>query len=205
MIHLITSSHPSSRYPGKNDRLGRFTTDWAAIAAQYCDEPVKFYHAGPYRPIWLPLTWYHVQTDPDDDHLTAIQKAEEGATPQPDDVLVLAQLTQPLRSRWLLDEAVELCRNEKKPVISAVEHKNPSWRLVEKDGSWGSKKTIWKPFHDGRIYAWQPGQLADIFNHSAPHAVLHSGESWCLVDVDIRTDLPPGLESIWAHSLNCVD
>ncbi len=204
MIYLLVTTHPSRRYPGKNGLLARFTFDWAAAAALHCQEDVKIVHAGPFRPTWLPVKVEHIATPQNSgSHLADVLHAETALAPELSDVMVLAQLTQPLRHVCLLAEVVEALRRTGRSVITAAAQPSAEWRRTDAAGRWGDKTTARTELHhDGALYAWRPGRAADIFNREFPHAVVRTGCRWALVDVDQRGDLPSTLPTLWAHALH---
>ena len=204
MICLLITTHPSRRFPGKNAALARYTLDWAGAAALYCREEVKIVHAGPQRPAWLPPKVQHIHTDPDSgSHLADVLHAEEVLAPAAGDVMVLAQLTQPLRHVCLLAEVAEELRRSGLCVITAAAQPSAEWRRTDASGRWGDKATSRiELHHDGTLYAWRPGMAADIFDREFPHAVLRTGCRWALVDVDHPEDLPTCLPTLWAHALH---
>lgn len=204
MIYLLVTTHPSRRYPGKNGLLARFTFDWAAAAALHVQEDVKIVHAGPTRPAWLPVKVEHIATPQDSgSHLADVLHAETALAPALSDVMVLAQLTQPLRHVCLLAEVVEELRRTGRSVITAAAQPSAEWRRTDAAGRWGDKTTARTELHhDGTLYAWRPGRAADIFNREFPHAVVRTGCRWALVDVDQRGDLPSTLPTLWAHALH---
>lgn len=204
MIYLLITTHPSRRFPGKNAILARYTLDWAAAAALHCREEVKIVHAGPERPAWLPVKVEHISTDPDSgSHMADVLHAETALAPALSDVMVLAQLTQPLRHVCLLAEVVEELRRTGRSVITAAVQPSAEWRRTDAAGRWGDKATARTELHhDGTLYAWRPGRVADIFDRKFPHAVVRTGCRWALVDVDLREDLPATLPTLWAHALH---
>ncbi len=204
MIYLLITTHPSRRFPGKNDILARYTLDWAAAAALYCEEEVKIVHVGPEWPVWLPVKVQHVPTARDSgSHLADVLQAEEVLSPALGDVLVLAQLTNPLRRVSLLREVVQEVRRTGRSVITAAVQPSFEWRRTDDAGRWGDKTTACTELHhDGSLYAWSAGRTHDIFDRSFPHSVVKTGCRWALVDVDLRGDLPETLPTLWAHSLH---
>lgn len=204
MIYLLITTHPSRRFPGKNARLARYTLDWAGAAALWCREDVTIVHAGPHRPVWLPPKVTHIHTDPESgSHLADVLHAEEVLAPSAGDVMVLAQLTQPLRSVHLLAEIAEELRRSGRSVITAAAQPSTEWRRTDAAGRWGDKASARiELHHDGTLYAWRPGRAADIFDREFPHAVLRTGCRWALVDVDHPDDMPECLPTLWAYALH---
>ncbi len=201
MIYVLITTHPSTRFPGKNGLLARYTLDWAAAAALYCHEVVKIVHAGPTRPDWLPPQVLHLPVA-GHSHCADVWEAEQMLKPGGDDVLVLAQLTQPLRHVELLQRAAELARTTRQTVITAAQQPAPAWRAVAPDGTWGRKNKVSRLYHDGTLYAWLPGRSAAIFDRTAPHVILSTGCRWALVDIDEPGDLPASLPTLWANALH---
>lgn len=201
MIYVLITTHPSRRFPGKNALLARYTLDWAAAAALYCHEEVKIVHAGPERPDWLPPKVGHLNVL-GVDHADDVRRAEQKLTPSADDVLVLAQLTQPLRQVSLLQRAADLVRTTRQTVITAADQPSPAWRAVAPDGTWGAKNKDVRRHHDGTLYAWLPGRSSAIFDRTAPHIILSTGCRWALVDIDEAGDMPTSLPTLWANALH---
>lgn len=201
MIYVLITTHPSTRFPGKNALLARYTLDWAAAAALYCHEKVIIVHAGPEPPDWLPPKVLHLNVR-GANHADDVWQAEQMLNPGGDDVLVLAQLTQPLRHVSLLRQAADLVRVSRKTVISAATQPWPAWRWTAPDGTWDPKGRAERLVHDGVLYAWLPGHSREIFCHEEPHAILPTGCRWSLVDVDEPGDLPASLPTLWANALH---
>lgn len=201
MIYVLLTTHPSTRFPGKNAILARYTLDWAAAAALYCHEEVKIVHAGPERPDWLPPKVLHLHVA-GHSHRDDVWEAEQLLDPAEQDVLVLAQLTQPLRHVSLLQAAADLVRSSRKTVISAATQTWNAWRWAAHDGTWGPKGRADRLVHDGVLYAWKRGHSREIFDHEAPHAILSTGCRWALVDIDEPGDLPTSLPTLWANALH---
>lgn len=200
MIFLLVTTHPSKRLPGKNDALFHFTADWAAIAAQHCGELVTMVHIGPLPAKNLPLKWLHLDID-EGSHYDDIASAEEMLAPDPHDVFALAQVTQPLRSRHLLADAVARVRSENQPLITVQKMPARYWRLTDDFGRRPKKDEFDELVHDGSLFAWLPGQLPAIFDHTAKKSVLEIDRRWGLIDIDVAGDIPPALPALWADSL----
>lgn len=201
MIYVLITTHPSRRFPGKNALLARYTLDWAAAAALYCQEEVKLVHAGPTPPDWLPPKVQHLNVL-GVDHADDVRRAEQKLNPAADDVLVLAQLTQPLRHVELLQRAADLVRTTRQTVITAADQPAQAWRLTAPDGTWGPKGGAQRRVHDGTLYAWLPGRSDAIFDRTAPHVILSTGCRWALVDIDEPGDMPTSLPTLWANALH---
>jgi hypothetical protein len=201
MIYVLITTHPSTRFPGKNALLARYTLDWAAAAALYCHEKVIIVHAGPEPPAWLPPKVLHLSV-PGANHADDVRLAEQMLKPAADDVLVLAQLTQPLRHVSLLQQAADMVRATRQTVITASLQPDQAWRVTAPDGTWGEKNQGCVFLHDGTLYAWQSGQSDAIFDRTAKHAGLHTGCRWAMVDIDAPGDLPASLPTLWANALH---
>lgn len=201
MIYVLITTHPSTRFPGKNAILARYTLDWAAAASLYCHEEVRIVHAGPERPDWLPPKVFHLHVA-GHSHCDDVWEAEKLLNPAEQDVLVLAQLTQPLRHVALLQQAADLARSSRKTVISAATQPWKAWRWTAPDGTWSPKGRAERLVHDGVLYAWQRGHSQEIFYHEEPHAILPTGCRWALVDIDEPGDLPASLTTLWANALH---
>ena len=202
MIHVLITVKESTRFPGKNRKLAPYTILWLLNEMAYSEEPVRVYTVGDRSelPFRLPQGWTHLRTDASG-HCEDIKYAESIIAPAEQDVMVLAQVTQPLREHGLLERVVRAIRRGASSCITAKELKSQSWRALEIGGKWSEKETVSELVTDGCLYAWRPGHSADIFKPDAEHAVVKSHLSWGLVDVDTASDIPPALKAMAAELL----
>lgn len=200
MLHVLLTVKPSTRCPGKNRLLWPFTYLWLLAEAAATEEEVRLYLVGEAEEVPpLPPTVQHLPIC-HANHRRKVELAEEVISPAADDVLVLAQLTQPLRERGLLRRVVEACRRSGRATVTATAADLPDWRVLTFEGEW-SRRTDDVPCHllDGALYAWQRGRSCDIFTAAAPHEVVLRTRSSYVVDVDIAADIPPALAAAWAE------
>lgn len=195
MIHIFITHKQSERFPNKNETLLPHTVAWLEKAIPLLKEACQVYCAGALIE-GLPASWTYLPLNTNKEHRLVVSEAEQMASPQQGDVCVLTQLTQPLRDTTLLHRAVSLCRESGKTVISATQMPDPTWRRIDAHGSWSSSKKHHRfLFHDGRLYAWQPGRSHEIFDCNTPHAVVRS-EIPFIIDVDTPDDWTSELRSL---------
>lgn len=197
MIHVLITVKESERFPGKNRKLAPYTILWLLKEIAYHDEDVKVYTVGKRSelPFRLPSRWQHIQTATEG-HLKDIELAEHQIAPQADDIMVLAQLTQPLREHGLLERIVKAVRSKAKSAVTVSEITSHAWRTMQNGGMWHIKKAERHYILNGQLYAWKPGYAADIFNPQAQHAMVLSEQGWGNVDVDFPGDMPPALSAM---------
>lgn len=151
-------------------------------------------------PLRLPVGWRHIRTA-GESHQADIELAENLISPSPEDVMVLVQVTQPLREPGLIDKAIRAIRAGADSCVSVTEQREDSWRSVQGASHWGNKLEKKRHVVDGQIYAWKPGQVKKIFTPTASHTFISSSQRWGYVDIDERSDLPPGLKAMAADLL----
>lgn len=202
MIHVLITVKESTRFPGKNRRLAPYTILWLLNEIAYLQESVQVYTVGERSqlPLRLPVGWQHISTN-GKIHREDVEYAEQQIAPAAEDVMVLVQLTQPLREHSLLERAVRCIQAGHTACVSAAEQPADAWRTVSPTGTWEPKQKADRLIVDGQLYAWKPGHTAEIFNPQARHMVILSHHRWGLVDVDTPEDIPPALSSMAAELL----
>lgn len=166
-------------------------------------EPVRVYTVGERSelPLRLPVGWRHISTECRS-HREDVEFAEQQIKPAAGDVMVLVQVTQPLREHSLLERAVRCIRSGHACCVTAAECPADAWRNVNSNGgSWGLKLNTARLVADGQLYAWAPGHAADIFNPQARHMVILTRHRWGTVDIDTEEDIPPALSAMAAELL----
>lgn len=200
MIHVLITVKPSTRLPGKNARLAGYSVGWLAWELLHEVEPVQVWTVGSREelPGFLPPAWRHIECATGS-HRGDIEHAEALIRPAAGDVLVLVQLTQPLRRRGLLHDVVARAR-ERGCAVTGCLGRQEDWRTVERGGCWQGKKGQRVLLHDGALYGWQPGKAGAIFCAAAEHGVVinYAGQP---VDVDEAADMPGCLAGAWAEML----
>lgn len=199
MIHILITVKKSKRFPGKNRLLAPYTIAWILNETAYMEEQVQVYTVGERSelPLRLPVGWRHIRTACRN-HKEDVETAESRIAPNAEDVMLLLQLTQPLREHGLLERAVHCIRAGHECCVSAAELPDNKWRLVDDNGSWSKKELGTQLLADGQLYAWRPGHSADIFNPQARHMVILSKHRWGLIDIDVADDMPPALDMMVA-------
>ncbi len=189
MLHVLITVKPSTRYPGKNARLAGYTLAWLAWELLHEAEPVQVWTVGARAelPELLPPAWRHIECATGS-HRGDIEHAEAVICPAAGDVLVLAQLTQPLRRRGLLHE-VAACTREHGCTVTGCLGRQDDWRTLGEGGRWQPQKGQRVLLHDGALYGWLPGKVGAIFTPGAEHGVVinYAGQP---VDVDEAADMP---------------
>ena len=202
MIHVLITVKESKRFPGKNRLLAPFSILWLVNEIAYMEEDVKVYTVGERTelPLRLPVGWQHIRTE-GESHQADIELAEAQISPAAEDVMVLVQVTQPLREPGLIDKAIRAIHDGAVCCVSVTEQREDSWRTVQGSGNWNNKSEQKRHVVDGQIYAWKPGYVEKIFSPTANHALISSSQRWGYVDIDERSDLPPGLKAMAADLL----
>ncbi|MBQ8516401.1 MAG: glycosyltransferase family 29 protein [Akkermansia sp.] len=202
MIHVLITVRESSRFPGKNRKLAPYTIAWLLTEMAYCRETVKVYTVGKRSelPLRLPVGWVHIPTSCRS-HREDVEEAELRIQPAAEDVMLLVQVTQPLREHGLLEQAVRCIREGHTGCVTATQQPASNWRMLNDNGSWGVPQKGSRLVADGQLYAWRPGCAAEIFNPSARHMIILTHHRWGMVDIDVPEDMPPGLPAMAAELL----
>ncbi len=202
MIHVLITVKRSERFPGKNRLMAPYTILWLLNELAYMEESVQVYTVGEraQMPLRLPVGWRHIRTA-GLSHQDDVAQAECEIAPAADDVLMLVQVTQPLREHGLLERACQALRDGADSCVSVTELPTDDWRDVRDGGQWGKKENRHRHIVDGKLYAWKPGHGADVFDASKPHILIPSTQRWGYVDVDTAADVPPGLQAMAAALL----
>ena len=182
--------------------LAPYSILWLVNEIAYMEEPVQVYTVGERAelPLRLPVGWRHIRTA-GTGHQADIEYAEKQIAPGADDVLVLVQVTQPLREAGLLARAVRAIRGGAGSCASVTEQPDDAWRTVQGQGRWSGKTAEKRHVVDGQIYAWKPGMAGSIFSPGTDHALIQGSQRWGYVDIDVPADLPPGLKGMAAELL----
>ena len=202
MIHILITVKESTRFPGKNRKLASYTILWLLKEMAYISETVRVYTVGERSelPLRLPVGWQHISTN-GKSHQEDVEYAERQISPAAGDVMVLAQVTQPLREHSLLERVVRCIQSGNTSCVTATERPIDAWRSVNDDGSWKGKIASTRLVIDGQLYAWSPGCAAEIFLHDIHHKVILTHHRWGVVDVDTPEDIPPALSAMAAELL----
>ncbi len=202
MIHVLITVKESSRFPGKNRKLAPYTIAWLLSEMAYSEESVRVYTVGKRSelPLRLPVGWKHIPTACMS-HREDVETAERQIQPAAGDVMVLLQVTQPLRRLGLLEQAVRCIHAGNACCVTAAEMPVANWRVVNNNGSWGVPQKGNQLIADGQLYAWQPGRAAEIFHPQARHMIILTPHRWGMIDIDRPEDMPPGLSAMAAELL----
>lgn len=201
MIHVLITVKESERFPGKNRFLAPYTITWLLNEIAYIKEDVTVHTVGRRSelPLRLPHSWLHINTECVS-HLEDIEYAEKQISPKEGDVMVLAQVTQPVREPFLLEQCIDCIRRGHKSCITVANLDSSSWRTVI-DTRWNKKTEESELKISGQLYAWRPGFCKDIFDPHSDHGIVFTNSSWGLIDIDKREQVPPALSAICADTL----
>lgn len=199
MIHVLITAHESSRFPGKNRRLAPFSIVWLLNEIAYSEEAVQVYTVGDRSefPFRLPVAWRHIRLKVPR-HREVVERAEREIAPAAGDVLVLVQLTQPLREHGLLERIVASVRSGKSSAMTVSQLPCQGWRELDAEGCPRPKERRQAVMADGLLYAWTPGHAAEIFAPCRAQAVVPTEQHWGIVDINEPGDIPPALEAMAA-------
>lgn len=200
MIHVLITVKPSTRCPGKNAELARYTVPWLANELLHTPEEVRVYTVGVRTelPDDLPQSWQHIECATGT-HRGDVEYAEAQILPAAWDVLLLVQVTQPLRRRKLLADVAAMARRCG-CAVTACKVRQGDWRTLTTRGSWADRKGPYALHHDGALYGWLPGKAALIFEPAAEHGVVINYDG-PVVDIDTAADVPPALTAAFAELL----
>lgn len=170
---IITDAKESERFPGKNQILLGHTVDWLAGEA---DDTMEFWYVSREDEIFpegrIDLGNCHILFAPKnkkyDDHKSLLEWAEAEIDGKPNDKYVLLQLTQPVRRKGLLQDALGASTKDN-VVVSYVQWVDEHWRIVDKgtlEYIGGRDKEKPHRLFDGSIYVWQngAGKIFDLPN-----------------------------------------
>lgn len=200
MVHILIAVKPSERFPNKNKILANYTIIWLLNEIAYLGEEAKVYTVG-YRnelPETLPTNWQHFEYH-NEDHQKVLEYAESIIKPKDDDILILAQLTQPIRRRGLLKDVIESTR-QGKTTITACYDSNNNWRIVDKNGRWQTKSKNYCLFYDGALYGWKPRHILEVFDKDIEHSVIINYNQ-TPIDIDYITNIPFGIDEMYLKML----
>ena len=201
MIDVFVTAKESERFPGKNGLLWRFTEAWLAAEAGAAREGVRVWFAGDVPDgVRLPRWWRALDLRAADHHALQQEMEREVLRRRSCEmpVFVLAQLTQPLRRRGLLEEVAAAARGFGAAATYCAGRLD-GWRRVSADG-WGEHADERGLLMDGALFAWRPGRMNDSWRARVPWSRrgLVCNYAGPVVDVDERGDLPGWLDAAWA-------
>lgn len=203
MINVLITAKPSSRFPRKNLILAPYSIAWLNNEIAYMDEPVAVYTAGIRKelPWMLPPAWKHFEID-DESHPKVVQEAEKLISPAEDDVMVLVQLTQPVREPGMLYELIYRLREGMYPAATtAATMPTRGWRAVT-GGRFNPDDHKAETVIDGQLYAWRPGYAFYSFDNTKPRTIVETHHRWGIIDIDYPEDIPPNMNSMFGDMLS---
>lgn len=195
---IICNNKDSKRNPGKNKRLYCFTADWLKREAEAITKKTDFEiqiietraqqnMLGDVASFELckNAKWTLVCAEPCGVHCIAAKEAMNHL--QDPDVVVLLQLSNPVRRPGLLFDAVNLAAVSNRVVASCVLDYSDDWRRVRYDKSINPRSNEKVTKIDGAMYAWNPDAVPvyEVFQPLAPKewVLNYEGE---VADVDWR-------------------
>lgn len=123
---------------------------------------------------------------------TLIEKALEAINPDIDEPIILLQLTQPLRSLSLIDEALKVYKSCPNRAVMSYVLGHEAWRVLDSQGNYHADL---RPggellkIHDGAIYVFNPMSYTQLWNKS-PKSSVHNDVP-ALVDIDYQSQFNP--------------
>lgn len=121
-----------------------------------------------------------------------IKTAIDVINPAEDEPIVLLQLTQPLRSLSLINDALEVYKSCSSRAVMSYILGAEAWRVLDKDGNYQSEL---RPagellrIHDGSIYVFNRLTYKQLWDKSAKSSVLNAVPA--LVDIDYKSQYDP--------------
>lgn len=203
---IITNAKQSERFPGKNEILLDYTIDWLIEEA---DDTMEFWYISREDEVFpegrIDLNNCHILFAPEnkkyDDHKSLLEWAEIEINGGKNDKFVLLQLTQPVRRKGLLQEALEVSTKDN-VVVSYSEWTNEHWRTVDKgtlEFIDDRDKESSHKYYDGAIYVWQ-NDVKKIFDLPNQNKVWVKNGTMPVCDIDrpwqYSTDYIKGLEEL---------
>lgn len=190
MLHILITVKPSERCPGKNKALAELTYKWLKEEIKNIKEPFKIYTVGYKSEVAECLSsCTHVECATGS-HCSDIKFAESIIKANPDtDIFILLQLTNPVRRKNLLKDAVEKVRNTGKSTVSCCITYENKWRVLDEKGRWSKiKPSNTSRMIDGALYAWLPSNADTIFDAAAEHSIVDNIHG-SYIDVDFNDDM----------------
>ena len=209
---IICDAKESERFPGKNQILLDHTVDWLMEEA---DDTTEFWYVSREDEVFpegrIDLDNCHILFAPKnkkyDDHKSLLEWTETEINGKSNDRYVLLQLTQPVRRKGLLQEALEASR-EDNVVVSYVQWTNEHWRIVDKGTlEYLDERDKEKPHRlfDGSIYVWQ-NDVKKIFDLPNQNKAWVANGTMPVCDIDrpwqYSTDYIKGLEELVKQNEN---
>ena len=192
-VAVMVCVKPSERLPRKNELLAHFSARWCKYQKDnilpnlevWCVSPGGCFGA-------LGDGWQHVAATGSHEQVLGDGVAAAGL--KPTDIIVLVQLTQPLREWWLLESVLRgLANNPCGVVVTAYDAEATDWRALDDHGAWGWQSSERRRLTriDGALYACAVARLSGIFDNSVAHGVVKHQKWIGEIDVDYRGDLLP--------------
>lgn len=199
---LIPCSKNSTRFKGKNALLIPYTVAYLDKVQSMTEEPLQVFVALTQETLHLKDKFLanYVKFDflilPDEvknQHMQIlIETALDVINPDVDEPIILLQLTQPLRSLSLIDEALQVYQSCPSRAVMSYVTGPEAWRVLDDNGNYqgelragGEQLKI----HDGAIYVFNAMTYLQLWDKSAKSAVLNDVPA--LVDIDYQDQFNP--------------
>lgn len=199
---LIPCSKNSTRFQGKNTLLIPYTVAFLDKVQSLTKDPLQVYVA--MTDETLPLKEKFLAKNvkfnflklPDvvkNQHMQIlIEKALEAINPDIDEPIVLLQLTQPLRSLSLIDEALRVYNSSPSRAVMSYVLGPEAWRVMDKDGNYQGELRAGGELlkiHDGAIYVFNAMTYKQLWDKSVKSSVQNAVPA--LVDIDYKSQFNP--------------
>ena len=121
-----------------------------------------------------------------------IEKSLEAINPDVDEPIILLQLTQPLRSLSLIDEALRVYQSSPSRAVMSYILGPESWRVLDSQGNYHADLRAGGELlkiHDGAIYVFNCMTYLQLWNKSPKSSVQNTVPA--LVDIDYKQQFNP--------------
>lgn len=199
---LIPCSKNSSRFAGKNALLIPYTVAYLDKVQTLTKEPLQVFVAMTDETLPLKDKFFakHVKfnflTLPDEvknQHMqTLVEKALEAINPDIDEPIILLQLTQPLRSLSLIDEALQVYQSSPNRAVMSYILGPEAWRVLDSQGNYQAHLRAGGELlkiHDGSIYVFNPMTYLQLWDKSPKSSVQNKVDE--LIDIDYQSQYDP--------------
>lgn len=199
---LIPCSKNSTRFQGKNALLIPYTVSYLDKVQTMTKAPLQVYVAMTDETLPLKEKFFakHVKFNflilPDivkNQHMQIlIEKSLEAINLDVDEPIILLQLTQPLRSLSLIDEALQVYKSCPNRAVMSYILGPEAWRVLDDNGNYQSHLRAGGELlkiHDGAIYVFNPMTYKQLWDKSVKSSVQNKVDE--LIDIDYKSQFHP--------------